>query len=256
MKTSKKTGITVALLLLAVVPLLATTWFGPDARAVAADDTTLWSTSDVLTEIRPGLNNDKLRTTAEGELECIRRTLENEGISYAHEQAFRIYSMVDVDIIKQFEEKGSLGECISTDYRWNVPLVSGKLTTGTAKLAADKDGTWSVVSYGSAQLEECALLSNLSKISELLADNGLKNVTDIKAAYLPLYRTTMLYIRADGQEYAMAANEARFTDIETYKVYTAKEFVAAFERAFGRLVPYVRTPLEEIPIGVNGSKAK
>jgi hypothetical protein len=174
MKTSKNVGIAVVVLLVALVPLLIATWLGPNARAMATDDTTVWATSDVLTKIQPGLNNDELRTTAAAELECIRKTLDSEGISYAFERAFRIYSLVDVDVIKKFEEKGSLGECISTDYKWHIPLISGKLTTGTAKLAVDTDGTWRVASYGNAQLEEGALLSNLSKIKGCAADAVLE----------------------------------------------------------------------------------
>lgn len=254
MNRSRQDGIAVALLLLAVVSVLAMTWTG-GSDALAADDTALWSSSDVLAQIQPGLVNEELRQTAEGELERIREALGSQSINYAHERAFRVYSLISVDIINMFEEMGSLGDCISTDYRWHIPLVSGGLTTGTAKLAADKDGAWHVASYGTAQLQEYTLLTDLSKISKVLTIEGLTNVTDIKVAYLPLYRTTMLYIKADGQEYAMAVSEARFTDIAMGKIYTAKDFVAAFEAAFGKPVPF-KGPLEDLPIGVKGSKAE
>lgn len=257
MRLSKEGVIGIAVLLLIVAPLLATVWSTPNAQAYDSDSASLWASPDVLAKIQPGLESESLKQIAEIKLERIKKNLENQSIAYSHERAYRIYSMTNADIITPLAEGGSLGDCISSDYEWYVPLVSGRLTVGTAKLSPNEDGTWRVASYGDAHKEECSLLGDLSKISKLLAAEGLKNVTDIKAAYLPIYHTTMLYIKADGQEYAMVTSEARFTDIVTGKLYTAKDFVDAFERAFGRPVPIdpMTSPFEWL-FGVTGVKTK
>jgi len=257
MKVSKKNAIAIAVLLLVVAPLVITVWATPNAQARDTEAASLWSSSDVLASIQPGLGSESLKQVAETKLDLIKKNLENQGIAYAHEQAYRIYSMANPDIITALAENGSLGDCISSDFAWYVPLVSGRFTVGTAKLSPKEDGSWRVASYGDTHKEESSLLGDLSNISKLLASEGLKNVTDIKAAYLPIYHTTMLYIKADGQEYAMAAGEARFTDIVTGKLYTAKDFAGAFERAFGRPVPFdPKTSPLEWPVGVTGAKTK
>lgn len=239
-----------AILLLVVASLVATVQLTSDAQAVGLDESMLWASADVRAEICPGLNDNALRQISDSGLARIRKHL-GEGTGYSYDRAYRVYSLSNVDVINAFNEKGSLCQCISPEFKWNVPLIAGKQTTGTATLTL-RDKTWCVSSFGDAPSGEVSLLGDLNKMEALLTDKGLSNITQIKAVYLPLYHITMLYICSDGEEYAMAVNEARFTDIETYEIYTAKQFIDALEKAFGKPVP--QDPKEPVIYGLPGSK--
>lgn len=245
MKASRIIVVTLAVLLLAAVPMWVSAWSAPDAQAAAADSSHIWSTPKVLAEAQPGLTNEGLKQIADSKLERIRKNMSGEGalnrqdtqINFSYPQAYRVYSMAERDIINGYDEKGSLGECISSEYRWYVPLVSGEKTVGTGRLAEREDGSWGLVAYGEVSEEECSLLGNLDQIEAMIARKGLENVTEIKAARLPYYFTIMLYVYADGDEYAALTSQSKFIDLQSHELYSAKDFVGAIEKAFGRIVP-------------------
>lgn len=240
----------VVVLFLVTASLVVAAQLTSSAEAASLDDSMLWASVNVKSAITPGLSDSTLRQISDNKLAMVKNHLGKE-VSYSYEQAYRVYTLSNVDIINAFYEKGSLSYCISPDFTWNIPLISGKQTVGTATLSP-KDEAWHLSSYGDAPVGEVSSLSDLDKMIALLANKELVNITEIKAVYLPIYRFTILHICSNGEEYVMAVSEVRFADIKTHEIYTVESFINALEKAFGKPVP--RDPNEPIFYGIPGVK--
>jgi hypothetical protein len=147
---------------------------------------------------------------------------------------FQLFILTNPDLVAEFQRVGNLGDCIGNDYVWKVPLMSGGYTSAVATLAETEAQHWKVGDFGiKTKEEEYGLLGDAGRIAELLAVEKLQDISDAKAVALPMYHTSILYVRAADQEYAVVLSPVRFADLVVHKAYRAEDLVGALEAAFG-----------------------
>ena len=190
-------------------------------------------------EVRPGLTDERIQKTLILQLDSIRSTMAGQdarssymGVEFGFDHAYRVFNLLNPDLVAEFEKTGSLADCISSDYLWKIPLVSQGVTHAVATLTQVGESDWEIGSFGTkTREEEYAMMGDQHRLADALARLGFKNLAVVKAVALPMYHTSILYVQADEVEYALLLSPARFTNLKVHKVYGAEELVTALKSA-------------------------
>ncbi len=155
--------------------------------------------------------------------EEIKDILKIEKAPYFQVESFiKIYNLQDSDIVKHYKENKEFKKNILDEYRWVAPAFQDDNKTLLVNFIKKNEGEgWSMAGFSDGLATEgYSFLLDKEKIIELLEDNGIKNIDEMKFVRTDLYVTNIIYINMDNKEFAIPfSNNAEVLGFENGKLY-------------------------------------
>ncbi len=163
---------------------------------------------------------------ASGEIKDI---LKLKKAPYFQEDSFiKIYNLQDNDIVKHYKENKEFKKNILSEYRWVAPAFQEDNKTLLVNFIKKTEGEgWSMAGFSDGLATEgYSFLLDKEKIIELLEDNGIKNIDEMKFVRTDLYVTNIIYINMDNKEFAIPfSNNAEMLGFENGKLYNVDKLM-------------------------------
>lgn len=155
--------------------------------------------------------------------EEIKDILKLKKAPYFQEDSFiKIYNLQNSDIVKHYKENKEFKKNILDEYRWVAPAFQEDNKTLLVNFIKKTEGEgWSMAGFSDGLATEgYSFLLDKEKIIELLEDNGIKNIDEMKFVRTDLYVTNIIYINMDNKEFAIPfSNNAEVLGFENGKLY-------------------------------------
>jgi len=155
--------------------------------------------------------------------EEIKDILKIEKAPYFQVESFiKIYNLQDSDIVKHYKENKEFKKNILHEYRWVAPAFQEDNKTLLVNFIKKNEVEgWSMAGFSDGLATEgYSFLLDKEKIIELLEDNGIKNIDEMKFVRTDLYVTNIIYINMDNKEFAIPfSNNAEVLGFENGKLY-------------------------------------
>jgi len=161
--------------------------------------------------------------------EEIKDILKLKKAPYFQEDSFiKIYNLQDNDIVKHYKENKEFKKNILSEYRWVAPAFQEDNKTLLVNFIKKTEGEgWSMAGFSDGLATEgYSFLLDKEKIIELLEDNGIKNIDEMKFVRTDLYVTNIIYINMDNKEFAIPfSNNAEVLGFENGKLYNVDKLM-------------------------------
>ncbi len=161
--------------------------------------------------------------------EEIKDILKLKKAPYFQEDSFiKIYNLQDSDIVKHYKENKEFKKNILDEYRWVAPAFQEDNKTLLVNFIKKTEGEgWSMAGFSDGLATEgYSFLLDKEKIIELLEDNGIKNIDEMKFVRTDLYVTNIIYINMDNKEFAIPfSNNAEVLGFENGKLYNVDKLM-------------------------------
>ncbi len=161
--------------------------------------------------------------------EEIKDILKLKKAPYFQEDSFiKIYNLQNSDIVKHYKENKEFKKNILDEYRWVAPAFQEDNKTLLVNFIKKTEGEgWSMAGFSDGLATEgYSFLLDKEKIIELLEDNGIKNIDEMKFVRTELYVTNIIYINMDNKEFAIPfSNNAEVLGFENGKLYNVDKLM-------------------------------
>ena len=145
-------------------------------------------------------------------------------------EGYYLYSLLLPDIVMSFEKGTCIRDIISDSYYIIVPRENGYV-----KYLKDDNGKVSYVGdvlfNGSSRNTNVV---NISVVKSILENKKYSKATDVKAIDAPMYQTSFVYFRSNGEEYLIPfGSRPDLTGLENGKVYNVVDCLSVLSTTYG-----------------------
>ena len=146
-------------------------------------------------------------------------------------EAYKLYSVQNVDPVKELRAGNHLTEYVSEGYRW-VVILDSKLTLWIAK----KQSGWEVLGYGRPSDKQEPMdveqLKSLNDNLESLERNGV-SIQTVQCVDVPVYHMRLVCVQGKNEDYYIPyGSREDLTNLTNGKAYTAREIADILEQVF------------------------
>ena len=122
---------------------------------------------------------------------------------------------------------GGIGQLIDPEYIWYIPLYEGKIDIlcGINR----ETGRWDCPDVSTGRFDAGYGCMGYEHAAELLAQQGITDIDDMKFVSASLYRFDFMYARADSTEYLIFLEDVSDFGLQQQKVYALSEVIHLFD---------------------------
>lgn len=122
---------------------------------------------------------------------------------------------------------GSLEQLIDPDYIWYIPIYEAKIDVLCS--INSETGEWDEPSVSTGKFDVGYGCMGYEHAAELLAQQGITDIDDMKFVSASLYRFDFMYARSGGTEYMIFLEDVSDFGLQQQKVYALSEVIHLFD---------------------------
>lgn len=155
------------------------------------------------------------------------RNKAEEAIPQSMGMPYKVY-IAFAEFFKSYQVDGNFKKAFTNEYLWEIPLLDKQGNVVSTITVWKYNGKWDIAQTGlNIPADTVAFCTNNKAIKELLENNDLKSIKQIK--HLRLYNAKMdvLYIVSDtDEEYLIPmSHRAKYLGLENLKIYPLNELM-------------------------------
>lgn len=198
----------------------------------------LISREDTNNKIEKDKVNKLLNNTKNQINEMIKQNVKNdEVVNFDMIDAYKVYNLLEPDIVKEYKKSGNLENIISDNYIWRIP-TKNKNGENNFIVSVKKDNTkkdeWVMTGISNkAKTKDSFEINNRKSLNSILQKAEIQKASRLQYIESYMYHTTFAYINKKGEEYLISyGSRPDLTGLENGKLYKINDAITILDKNF------------------------